>query len=200
MERKLTMFCKLTNAARNLSLRSHVAVTVVSFAAFQGTRIQLDKFYAASGHPVDFATGQLAFSGDRIFGYYESMRAAGTFGIYVQTQLFDFLFIVSVMAFGLLFGTLLGKMGEPGSAVRWMGLGAAWFAFKGASFDAMENLLSFAMMQFEAGIPQALALVYSSFAALKFASLTAAMLLALSALILGLGKGGLTLLRKDAAV
>ncbi len=190
------MFCTLKSRAETLSLRSHILATIASFAAFQGTRINLDRLYAASGHPVDFATGQLAFNGETIFGYYETMRAAGTFGIYIQTQLFDFLFIASVIAFGICLGTLIARLGKVKRAVRSMATGAAFFAFTGGTLDALENLVSFAMMQFDTGIPQALALIYSSFAALKFASLTAAMALALAALLTAGGIGGVRLMRR----
>ncbi|MGH1578326.1 hypothetical protein [Planktotalea sp.] len=193
------MFTLLKNRAEALSTRSHVLVTLASFAAFQGTRINLDALYAKSGHPVDYATGQLAFSGEKILGYYDAMRASGTFGIYVQTQLFDFLFILSVIAFGICLGTLISRLGAPGSLVRKIGGGAAFFALAGGTLDAMENLVSFAMMQFETAIPNGLALVYSSFAALKFASLTTAMALALTGLLVGLGAIGLRMLRRPKA-
>lgn len=190
------MFCTLKEKVLSLSLRSHILATLASFAAFQGTRITLDGLYAASGHPVDFATGQLAFSGETIFGYYEAMRAGGTFGIYVQTQLFDFAFIASVIAFGICFGILLARFGAGSKTVQMMGIGAGFFAFAGGTLDGLENLMSFWLMQFSAGIPEALALIYSSFAALKFASLTAAMALALAALLMGAIAGGLRLLRR----
>lgn len=191
------MFCTLKNRTEALTIRTHILATLASFAAFQGTRIQLDRLYADSGHPVDYATGQLTFQGETIFGYYEAMRSAGTFGIYVQTQLIDFLFIASVIAFGLCLGTLIARFGRAGSAVHMMGIGAAFFAFAGGSFDALENLMSFWMMQFDTAIPQTLALIYSSFAALKFASLTAAMALAFFALIAAGFSGGMRLLRRS---
>ena len=164
----------------------HLGATLLSFVAFQGTRIYLDKLYAASGHPIDFATGQLAFDGGVTLGYYEAMRAGGTFGIYVQTQLFDFAFIASVMLFGLCFGTLIARMGGQGSLTRKIGVGASIAAITGGTLDALENMMSFVLMQFEAAIPQVLALIYSSFAALKFVALTSAMGLAVVALALGL--------------
>lgn len=180
------MFCTLKDKAFTLNLRSHALATLAAFAAFRGTQTYLDVLYARSGFPVDFATGQLAFDGATILGYYDAMRAGGTMGIYVQTQLFDFAFIASVIAFGILLGTLIARLGTRGSAAQKMGIGATWFAFAGGSFDAGENVMSFVMMQFSASIPQVLALIYSSFAALKFASLTLAMLLAALALIAGI--------------
>lgn len=193
------MFCSLTNAALTTPLWIHATVTGVSFAAFQGTRVFLDTLYAASGHPVDLATGQLTFDGAAIFGYYETMRGAGTFGTYVQTQLFDFAFIASVIVFGICFGTLIARMGKPRSATFLMGLGAAFFAFTGGTFDALENMMSFWLMQFDTAIPQVLAYVYSSFAALKFISLTLAMALALTGLVTGLISGGVRMIRPTQA-
>lgn len=190
------MFCTLKEKAQSLSLHSHILATFACFAAFRGTQIYLDKLYAASGHPVDFATGQLAFNGEVIFGYYEAMRAGGTFGIYVQTQLFDFAFIASVIALGVCLGTLLARLG---SGARLTGIGAAFFAFTGGTFDALENLMSFYLMQFEQGIPHALALIYSGFAALKFVSLTAAMALVFGAVLMGLISGGMRLMHRSTA-
>lgn len=180
------MFCALKTRILATPLWLHATLTGISFVAFQGTRLFLDMLYAASGHPVDFATGQLAFDGEVTFGYYEAMRRAGTFDIYVKTQLFDFAFIASVICFGICFGTLLARMGKPRSATFMLGVGAAFFATTGATFDAIENLMSFVLMQFEVTIPGLLALIYSGFAALKFISLTIAMALAVAALLTGL--------------
>jgi hypothetical protein len=180
------MFCTLKTRALALPLKFHAVATLVAFGAFQGTRITLDRLYAASQHPVDFATGQLAFDGALIDGYYASMRVGGTFDTYVRTQIFDFAFIASVIVFGILFGTLLSRLGRAGTAPATMGIGAAYFACAGATLDAAENMVSFVLMQFES-IPQVLAYLYSIFAALKFISLTLAMALALGALITGLG-------------
>lgn len=55
---------------------------------------------------MDYATGQLAFDATRIEGYYATMQAAGTLEVYWRTQILDFGFIASVMALGLLLGTL----------------------------------------------------------------------------------------------
>ena len=192
------MFWTLKTTALKSPLWIHAAATAVSFAAFQGTRLFLDKLYAASGHPVDFATGQLAFDGATIFGYYEVMREAGGFGTYIQTQLFDFAFIASVIAFGICLGTLIARMDAPRSATFMMGIGAAYFAFLGGCFDALENVVSFGLMQFESQIPQLLAFVYSSLAAAKFISLTLAMALALAALITGIISNGMRMMRSEA--
>lgn len=127
------------------------------------------------------------------------MREGGTFGIYVQTQLFDFAFIASVIVFGICFGTLLARMGQARSLTRKLGLAAAGFAVAGGLLDASENLMSFILMQFDTVIPQVLAYIYSSFAVLKFISLTLAMALALATVITGVISSGLGMLRRPTA-
>ena len=91
-------------------------------------------------------------------------------------------------------------MGQVGSLVRKLGLSASAFAVVGGLLDALENLMSFVLMQFETAIPQVLAFIYSSFAALKFVSLTMAMALAVCALISGLGVMTLNAARSNAKI
>ena len=168
----------------------HLAASALAFGGFQWVKARLDASYAASSHPVDYATGQLAFDPQIIEGYYAHMRDAGTLPIYWQTQFIDFGFIVSVMAVAVFFGLLAARLGEKiNRAGGWgwrLGLAAAILGVAGASFDALENLLSFAMLARPEAIPQFLALAYSSAAAVKFALLTAAMACLVLSLIAGL--------------
>ena len=163
----------------------HGGATAVAFGAFQWIRGKLDNSYAASGHPVDFATGQLAFDARTIEGYYAAMIEAGTLDIYVRTQIIDFGFIASIMALSLLLGTLVARLGGPGSFGWRAGIAAAMLGVAGASLDVVENLLSFAMLARPQDIPQALALAYSSAAAAKFVLLTLAMAVVPVALVAG---------------
>ena len=180
------MECKveilLERVVKNLSVPVHCGLALVAFGAFHMSKTVLDASYVRSGHPVDYATGQLAFDGEKIAGYYQNMIAGGTLDIYWQTQVIDFAFIASVLCLSVLLGTLIARIGPDGSWGRALGFAAAWAGAGGALFDAVENLLSFAMLADPQGIPQALAIAYSSAAAAKFGLLTAAMgLLCLSA-------------------
>ena len=174
-----------------LPVLAHGGATAVAFGAFQWVRVQLDASYAASGHPVDYATGQLTFDARTIEGYYAVMIEAGTLDIYVRTQIIDFGFIACMMALSLLLGTLVARLGGRGSLGWRLGIGAAVLGVAGASFDVVENLLSFAMLARPQDIPQALALAYSSAAAAKFALLT----LAMAAVPLSLVAGAVARLR-----
>lgn len=175
-----------------MPLAAHLGSTALAFGGFQWIKSRLDTSYAASGHPVDYATGQLAFDAQMIESYYARMIEAGTLPVYVQTQFLDFGFIAAVMAVSLLFGTLTARLGARINRLGvwgwWAGLVAAMLGAAGAGFDVLENLLSFVMLDRPLAIPQPLALAYSAAAATKFAFLTSAMvcvLLSLTAGVLG---------------
>ncbi len=146
----------------------------------------LDKSYAASGHPVDYATGQLAFDADKIEGFYATMQTAGTLDIYWQTQVIDFGFLLSVGLLALFLGTLVARLSRPGQWGSKLGFAAAGMGIAGACCDALENLTSFILLSKPDDISQAWTMIYSSFAAAKFALLTGAMLAVVLALIFGL--------------
>lgn len=179
------MFGRIARRIISQPLALHLGAAALAFAAFQWVKGRLDASYAASMHPVDYATGQLAFDARLIEGYYAHMAEAGTLGVYWQTQLIDFGIIAAMMAVALMFGTLAARLGGQGSWGWRLGLAAAGLGIAGASFDVLENLLSFAMLARPEAIPQALALAYSSAAAAKFALLTAAMAALTASLLTG---------------
>lgn len=162
-----------------LPLLVHVIAAGAAFGLFHWVKAWLDASYEASRHPVDYATGQLAFDAGVIEGYYAHMVEAGTLDIYWRTQFIDFGFIAAVMAVSVLFGTLAARLGGRVNGIGvwgWrLGLAAAVLGVAGASFDILENLLSFVMLARADAIPQPLAIAYSTAAAIKFALLTAAM-------------------------
>ena len=165
MEFPVKIFEKLTN----LPIWAHGLCLVGSFAAFNLVKARLDALYAASGHPVDYATGQTTFDAARVKGFYDVMDQAGTLGIYVQTQVFDYVFMVTLAVFGGMLGTFVARAGRPGSWARRIGIVAALAAIIGAVMDALENAVSFVMLADPAGFADWLVLPYSGFAAIKFA-------------------------------
>ncbi len=172
-----------------LPLAAHLGAATLAFGGFQWVKGRLDSSYAASRHPVDYATGQLAFDAGLVESYYAKMIEAGTLPVYLQTQFIDFGFIAAVMSVSVLFGTLAARLGgrinRLGVWGWWAGLAAAMLGVMGASFDVLENLVSFFMLDRPQAIPQPLALAYSTAAAAKFALLTSAMLCLLLSLTAG---------------
>lgn len=153
----------------------HLAATAATFVGFNWIKARLDQSYAASNHPVDYATGQTTFDGDAIKGFYAHMSDLGTLDVYRTTQLIDFGFITMIACMGLFFATLIARAARDGSWGRWFGLTAGLCAVFGAVCDAIENGWSFVMLADPAGFANWLALPYSGFASLKFAFITAAM-------------------------
>lgn len=166
-----------------LPLWAHAAAAIGAVALFQTAKTALDASYAASRHPVDYATGQTTFSGEAIKGYYATMIEAGTLDIYRTTQIIDFGFIAGIACIGLFLLTLIARMGRTGSIARRVGLSAALAALAGATCDAIENGWSFIMLANPTGFADWLALPYSAFAVAKFALLTLAMALTLGSLL-----------------
>ena len=168
---------------RAVPIWAHGLATAMAFGAFQGVRIRLDEMYAASNHPVDFATGQTGFDGQEVKSFYAHMQELATLDLYVDTQLFDFLFMASVALFGVLFGTFVARFARDGSWGRKLALSASGLAVTGALLDACENAVSFVMLANPQGFANWLAYPYSGFAVAKFAMLTLAMAAIILAII-----------------
>jgi len=129
----------------------------------------LNASYAASGFPVPYHEAQLSFSAAALKGWYAVLEAQGRLGLYVQTQHIDSLFILSTLMLHTGALALVGRLYAPsGRGRRWMA-SAALLSAVAPLADQCENLVSYVMLADPTGFDPALALVYSSFAALKFA-------------------------------
>ncbi len=176
----------MLNRLLNLPVATHIIASLGALAAFQGVKSALDASYAASLHPVDYATGQLSFNADLVEGYYSTMASHGTLPIYWRTQFIDFGFLAMVALIALLLGTLVARLSQQGNWGYRFGIAAAALGVCGAMMDAAENVTSFVMLLHPTEIAGFVALIYSSFAAIKFALLTAAMLFLMLSFTLGL--------------
>ena len=165
------MIARLATTMMTLPAWAHVAVTMAAFGGFSMVKSHLDAAYSASKYPVDYATGQLAFDADRLAAYYGVMQEAGTLSLYWRAQFIDFGFIASMILLGLTLGSLVARVGRSGSLGRKIGLAAVVFAITGASFDIIENLLSFVLLSDPQNLSNAVVFAYSSTAAVKFAAL-----------------------------
>jgi len=172
-----------------LPIWTHVGAAVVTVVGFNWIKARLDASYAASQHPVDYATGQTAFDGATIKGYYAQMIETGTLDIYRTTQVIDFGFILAIVCMGLFVCTLIARAAREGSWGRRVGLIAGLCAIVGALSDAIENGWSFIMLANPTDFANWLAIPYSGFASLKFALITLAMLcLLISAVLTVIGR------------
>ena len=104
------------------------------------------------------------------------MLELGTLDIYLSTQLIDFGFILALACMGIFVCTLIARASREGSWGRRIGVLAGLFALIAAMCDAVENVWSFIMLANPTEFANWLAIPYSTFATLKFALITLAML------------------------
>ncbi len=175
---------KLMERAMQMNGFTHAGAVLVSFSGFQWVKGKLDASYAASNHPVDYATGQMAFSADVTKGYYAHMEALGTLDVYRTTQLIDFGFIAGMMALAFFLSTFVGRFAADGSWARKAAIFAGCAVIAGAVCDVAENLISFVMLADPLEFTNWIALPYSAFASVKFVLIALGMLGLLIAFIL----------------
>jgi hypothetical protein len=167
-------------------------VSMLALAANGLATAWLNASYARSRFPVPYHEAQLSFSAARLKGWYAQLAEFGTLDVYWQTQCIDFAFILTVLVLhgaALLWASRLFPAGHRG---RRLMVGAALWSVVAPVADALENLVSFAMLADPGGFPEPLAWLYSGLAAVKFAAFT----FAYGALSLGLLAGGVVRWRR----
>lgn len=140
----------------------------LSIAAAIGGLAAVEASFARVNFPVSLREGQLAFDGELIKGYYATLMAQGTFDDYVITQVIDFGWIIGLGLMVFVLHTALGRRYPLGSTMQRFHFWAALLSLAPSVLDALENITSFFMLANPTGFPNGLALVYSSFAQLKW--------------------------------
>lgn len=164
------VFNNLEECFNKLAITMHALLALVALIAVRVTLTLFENSYAASQHPVPFYVAQTAFSGETLKGYYATMIASGTLAVYWRTQFIDFLYIASVFLAGIIVSFLLARFNNNNPRLLKLSLVAAIAIPTGAIFDALENLTSFIMLSQPTSFPNWIALIYSSFAVLKGAT------------------------------
>lgn len=175
---------KLISAPSRLPWPIHLALGIASLL---GMFLTLDAFnaaYAASQIPVDFMTEQTRFSGQQTKEYYALMIDLGTLEHFKRAQIVDFGYIFATFLTGLFLVTFVARLGREGSWTKRLGGVAAYLMIAGACFDAVENLISFAMLANPTDFANWIAIPYSTAASLKLTIGTLGVLGALIAIAL----------------
>lgn len=139
---------------------------------------ELNAAYAASGFPVPYWQAQLSFDHLKLKGWYATLIEQGSLGLYLQAQYIDFLFIASTLVLHAAALIVAARLHPAASRSREIMLWAALLSASAPVLDALENLVSFVMLADPLSFEPALALVYSSLAAGKFAMFSFAYLAA----------------------
>ena len=168
-----TPFAKLRNFITALNHKPALywlaLASIVTFVMTGFANTILEESYRKSQFPVPFAVGQTTFNGTLLKSYFKYMIDQGTLDIFVQTQLIDFLFIISVILMGFFIWIFVARLHQADTFFRNAGL---WFSLSlplaGIS-DVIENLISFVLLANPLGFSNWLAIVYSTVAVIKFA-------------------------------
>ncbi len=163
------MLNSLSNIVSKLSVLKLAIFVLLAFTFNLAASEWLNASYISSMFPVPYYEAQLSFDHLKLKAWYAVLISKGTLANYVQTQHIDFIFIVSVLLlhfFALLFVAKLIP-----SKVKWhrFALMAALLSTIAPLSDALENVLSYLMLLNPLNFSSYLALLYSSFAAIKFA-------------------------------
>lgn len=174
-----------------LSAVQLVVISLLAFAFNLWATELLNVSYAASGFPVPYWQGQLSFDHVKLKAWYGHLIAKGTLGEYVATQNIDFVFILSVLLLHtsalLSISRFLPAQSKPRLFMVW----ASLLAIVAPLADVIENGVSYIMLADPAHFEPSLALVYSSFATIKFGMFTFAYIAAICGLLAGVLTWGL---------
>ena len=152
---------------KKLSVPVLIAATIVSAILQAIAQAVLNTFYERSGYPVPYYVGQTSFDAAKLEGWYATMRSAGTLDVYWQTQFVDFAFIAATALLHLALLALVARL-LPAGAWRRTAVALLVVGLLAPAFDVLENLASFVALANPTDISPIVAVVYSSFAALKF--------------------------------
>jgi hypothetical protein len=162
----------LNNLSKIVSKLSVLKLVILVLSAFMfnlAASEWLNASYIDSKFPVPYYEAQLSFDHLKLKAWYAVLISKGTLSNYVQTQHIDFVFIISVLLlhfFALLFVAKL--IPSKGKWHKFMLMAAPLSTIAPLS-DALENVVSYLMLMNPRGFSSYLAVIYSSFAATKFA-------------------------------
>ncbi len=161
-------------------------LTLLAFAFNYWVSSTLTASYIESKFPVPYHVAQLSFSAEKLKGWYSELQQMGTFDVYLLTQHIDSLFILSVLLLHCFALVLISRLFAVNSRGRKILVVCALISAIAPISDQLENLVSYVMLANPTNFADALAYVYSSFAATKFAFFVFAYIVAPLGLIAGL--------------
>jgi phosphoglycerol transferase MdoB-like AlkP superfamily enzyme len=143
-------------------------LVTISLLMNLGVNSYLNVMYSRSLFPVSYFEGQLTFNAVKLTGYYSYMVERGSLHLYLHTQLFDFVFILSTLLLHGVLGLLLLRLHASRPRMRRFAIVVLIAGLAAPLFDVLENLVSFIFIANPEGIPNLLVIVASAFSACKF--------------------------------
>ena len=183
-------------------IESHLAtwqwwvLGIIAMAISQYTMGWLNGLYAQTLFPVSFMEGQTAFHGPTIKGYYAFLLEKGTFGQYYFVQIVDYLFMMTVFASNALLCIAVYRSMPEVRGLKAIALFMVFTAPQAATFDALENAVSFIMLADPTQFADWLAYPYSSFAVAKFMVFSLAYIWIALGILIGAGAQAVRLVNR----
>jgi hypothetical protein len=178
-----TLYRYFLNTPETLTLG---LLTLMAFVFNYWASTTLTASYIASKFPVPYYVAQLSFSPEKLRAWYSTLIELGTFDVYLKTQHFDSLFILSVLLLHGFALVLISRLFAADSKGRKILVICALISAIAPISDQLENLVSYVMLANPDSFASILAYIYSSFAATKFAFFVFAYIAAPLGLITGL--------------
>ncbi len=144
-------------------------MTFALYALSQVTLHWLDSWYAASQFPVPFFEGQTTFNAEQYKSFLAVLQDKGTLGTFFTTQIIDYAYLTTI---ALSFGALSIAIFRSLPSIPWLKTVAkvlGIISVQAATFDALENAVSFIFLANPQDFADWLIYPYSSFAVAKFA-------------------------------
>ena len=174
---------QLTRKFKNAGIKVQGLITLISLGLYFLSSYFLEKSYLLSKFPVPYFEQQTSFDAIKMKEWYAYMLKEDTFGIYFNTQIIDFAFIVTVILAGYTLWCLIANLHPENSFFRNWGQKLAYALPLAGAFDILENLVSFFMIANPENFADFLVLPYSTFAVFKFACWTIGLIWLLIALV-----------------
>ncbi len=143
-------------------------IVIVSYFAKAKIEALLNHHYALSKFPVPFYEAQLSFNADKLRQWYQYLHEHGTFEQYIFTQHFDFYFMACVLILHFSCLQLIATFLKNNIRLNKLFCRFAFLSCLAPLADALENGVAYIMLANSQYFPDYLALIYSSFAAIKF--------------------------------
>ncbi|MDN4500787.1 hypothetical protein QX776_00070 [Alteromonadaceae bacterium BrNp21-10] len=143
-------------------------IAIITFAVSQYIMGWLTNLYNLTEFPVSFFVGQTTFDAAELKGYWQVLIEKNTLGKYVMVQVYDYGYMLTVLIAFACCCIALFRSFPINSRLRNLAWLFVLFTPQAATFDALENAVSFIMLMQPLEFADWLVHPYSAFASIKF--------------------------------
>jgi hypothetical protein len=161
------IYRKIETLASNQSYVSIIIFTCISAFVLTKGLSSANEHYALSKYPPSLFPGQLAFSPEKVKGWYQFLIDNNTLDVYITTQYIDFIFILGLMATIFFTQLLIAKLNPTPSKWYAFAISMCFWGPLLATADIWENIVTLTMLNNPTNFSPWLAYLASSFTVWK---------------------------------